>query len=309
MSAATAPPPPILPRWSELRGAVAPYPQTLPSIPVSAMVDALSLVAAVCGWIYTGAWAVSGYPQVILVFRTGSVEGVSFDWAALNLTGFAAYAFYTCGSLLLSSKHPDIPSHVEWNDCVFAVHGAALCALVAAQCLYYRRAGIASGGHPPPTVRPGVAVCLIASWTAFAAALVAVATGHLPWSALLGGAAGAKVVASFLKYIPQAVHNMRRQSTDGWSVGSVLGDTTGGVFSLAQQATRCVQLGSWAPLVGNVAKLGLAAVSLFFDALFLVQHFWWYAGRSPMGGGAGGYGRLAADEARFELADVDHESD
>lgn len=135
---------------------------------------------------------------------------------------------------------------------------------------------------------------LAAAWAAFAVALAATAAGRLSWSLLLGGAAWAKVVASFLKYIPQAAHNARRRSTDGWSVGSVLGDTTGGVFSLAQQLTRCVQAGSWAPLVGNVAKLGLAAVSLFFDALFLTQHYWWYAGLSPVGGEA--YGRLASDD-------------
>lgn len=268
-------------------------------------VDALSVVATLCGWIYTSAWAVSGYPQVILIFRTGSVEGVSLDWAALNLTGFAAYALYTCGSLLQAARHPGgLDSHVEWNDAAFAVHGAALCALVAAQCVYYRRrGGGGSGGAPLPTVRPGVAAALAASWAAFAVALAAAATGRLSWSHLLGGAAWAKVVASFLKYIPQAVHNARRRSTDGWSVGSVLGDTTGGVFSLAQQLTRCVQMGSWAPLVGNVAKLGLAAVSLFFDALFLVQHYWWYAGLPPVGVAA--YGRLASDEGGLEMVDTE----
>ncbi|GAB0497733.1 hypothetical protein MMPV_009070 [Pyropia vietnamensis] len=272
--------------------------------------DALSAVATLCGWIYTTAWAVSGYPQVILIFRTGSVEGVSLDWAALNLTGFVAYAFYTCGSLLQEVRHPGrLTSHVEWNDAAFAVHGAALCALVAAQCVYYRRrSGDGSGGgggfgHPAPTVRPGVAAALTASWAAFVVALVATVMGRLSWSHLLGGAAWAKVVASFLKYIPQAVHNARRRSTDGWSVGSVLGDTTGGVFSLAQQLTRCAQVGSWAPLVGNVAKLGLAAVSLSFDALFLTQHYWWYAGLSPVVGGA--YGRLASEDEGLEMADTE----
>ena len=37
-----------------------------------------------------------------------------------------------------------------------------------------------------------------------------------------------------LKYIPQAHFNYQRQSTRGWTIGTVLLDLLGGTFSLAQ---------------------------------------------------------------------------
>lgn len=39
------------------------------------------------------------------------------------------------------------------------------------------------------------------------------------------------------------------------------------------------------------------------NALFLVQHYWWYAGLSPVGVAA--YGRLASDEGGLEMVDTE----
>ena len=46
-----------------------------------------------------------------------------------------------------------------------------------------------------------------------------------------------KLVISFIKYLPQAYMNYKRQSTVGWSIGNVLLDFTGGSFSIIQGRT------------------------------------------------------------------------
>ena len=43
-----------------------------------------------------------------------------------------------------------------------------------------------------------------------------------------------KLLITLLKYVPQAYFNYRRKSTSGWSIGTVMLDLSGGLFSLAQ---------------------------------------------------------------------------
>ncbi|GAB7336204.1 hypothetical protein MBLNU13_g08973t1 [Cladosporium sp. NU13] len=90
-----------------------------------------------------------------------------------------------------------------------------------------------------------------------------------------------KVVLTITKYIPQALSHTRSRSTLGFSITQVLLDTGGGVFSLAQLLLDSYGSGDggggWAgvatSLSDNPGKLGLAGVSLFFDAVFVVQHY------------------------------------
>ncbi|KAG7217461.1 hypothetical protein INR49_021515 [Caranx melampygus] len=43
-----------------------------------------------------------------------------------------------------------------------------------------------------------------------------------------------KLAVTLIKYVPQAYMNYRRQSTEGWSIGNVLLDFTGGILSILQ---------------------------------------------------------------------------
>ncbi len=43
-----------------------------------------------------------------------------------------------------------------------------------------------------------------------------------------------KLLITLVKYVPQAWLNYRRKSTDGWSIGNVLLDFSGGVLSIVQ---------------------------------------------------------------------------
>jgi len=78
-----------------------------------------------------------------------------------------------------------------------------------------------------------------------------------------------KLVITLIKYIPQAYWNYRRKSTIGWSNAGVLLDILGGVCSLVSGGLS-VENGL------NIIKLSLAIISLVFDVIFCIQHFWLY---------------------------------
>ena len=86
-----------------------------------------------------------------------------------------------------------------------------------------------------------------------------------------------KLVATFVKYIPQAFVNFKRKSTKGWSINQILFDITGGVLSLLQLIIDASFQGDWGGITGNPLKFGLACVSMAFDVIFISQHYILYA--------------------------------
>lgn len=82
-----------------------------------------------------------------------------------------------------------------------------------------------------------------------------------------------KLVFTFFKYLPQAIHNYKRKSTEGWAIGGMVLDVIGGVASLVQLVIDSGLQSDWSGLTGNPVKLGLANISLAFDIIFLVQHY------------------------------------
>ena len=91
-----------------------------------------------------------------------------------------------------------------------------------------------------------------------------------------------KLIATFVKYIPQAWSNFQRKSTQGWSIDQILFDVTGGVLSLTQLVIDASFQGDWSGITGNTLKLGLACVSVFFDIIFITQHYVLYGDASVM---------------------------
>lgn len=82
-----------------------------------------------------------------------------------------------------------------------------------------------------------------------------------------------KLGASILKYIPQAYFNYKRKSTEGWSIGNILLDLSGGILSFLQMVLDSIYSGNWGVIWGDIVKIGLAFLSIFFDLLFIVQHY------------------------------------
>ena len=82
-----------------------------------------------------------------------------------------------------------------------------------------------------------------------------------------------KLLVTVFKYIPQAISNYHRKSTTGWSINQVLLDTAGSVFSLVQLLIDASMQADWSGFTANPLKFGLAGISMFFDAVFLFQHY------------------------------------
>lgn len=126
--------------------------------------DLLQILIITSGWISTAAWSISFYPQVFTNFRRKSVVGLSFDFLALNLTGFLCYSiynicFYFVPSFQEASVHYDnktVP--VLLNDVGFSVHASIITLVTVIQCFIYERG--------QQNVSFAVIIFLVVVWTA-----------------------------------------------------------------------------------------------------------------------------------------------
>ena len=73
--------------------------------------------------------------------------------------------------------------------------------------------------------------------------------------------------------MPQAWMNFRRKSTEGWSIGNVLLDFTGGSLSMLQMIMDSYNMDDWSSFFGDFTKFGLGLFSVLFDILFILQHY------------------------------------
>lgn len=72
--------------------------------------------------------------------------------------------------------------------------------------------------------------------------------------------------------------NYNRQSTVAWSIFAILFDLAGGVLSLVQLVLDSALQSDWSGITGNPVKLLLGNFTIFFDLIFLVQHYILYRG-------------------------------
>ncbi|PON95250.1 Lysosomal cystine transporter [Trema orientale] len=85
-----------------------------------------------------------------------------------------------------------------------------------------------------------------------------------------------------IKYTPQAYLNFKRKSTEGFSIQYILCDFTGGVSNYAQMTVESIDQRSWVNFYGNMGKILLSLISMFFDLIFMCQHFLLYSNDSAM---------------------------
>jgi cystinosin len=88
-----------------------------------------------------------------------------------------------------------------------------------------------------------------------------------------------KVVITLVKYTPQILTNYRNKSTDGWSIYQILLDFIGGILSILQLGIDSYLQGDWSGVTGNPVKLALGNISMFFDVIFMIQHYCVYRGK------------------------------
>ncbi|KAL4436346.1 hypothetical protein ABPG77_009908 [Micractinium sp. CCAP 211/92] len=279
-----------------LLGLLLPAPESLP--------EPFNRISSVIGWIYFCAWSISFYPQAFLNYRRKSVAGLSLDFQLLNMLGFSCYAVYNAAlhwSPLVRREYACLNGGmmpaVHANDVFFALHAAVVTAITLMQCMLYDRggqkvswlAGLGTGG----------AVATIAAY--LAAVIGAAAQGGgggggpsppggmgravpcgniLSWLSFLYFLSYIKLGVSLVKYIPQVHLNYSRKSTEGWNIHNIMLDFGGGMLSLAQQIMDSVVNDCWSAITGNPVKFGLGFASMFFDIIFMAQHWCLY----PAGG-------------------------
>ncbi|XP_057570728.1 cystinosin isoform X1 [Hippopotamus amphibius kiboko] len=237
--------------------------------------NTIGIINQVIGWIYFVAWSVSFYPQIITNWRRKSVVGLSFDFVALNLMGFVAYSVFNIGLLWVPSikeqfllRYPNGVNPVESNDVFFSLHAVALTLVIIVQCFLYERGN--------QRVSWLAISFLVLSWLFTLITLILAAVGATTWLQFLFCFSYIKLAVTLVKYFPQAYMNFRYKSTEGWSIGNVLLDFTGGSFSLLQMFLQSYNNDQWTLIFGDPTKFGLGIFSIFFDVVFFVQHFCLY---------------------------------
>ena len=242
--------------------------------------DGLYYLSHTLGWIYFVAWSVSFYGQVIENYRRQSVSGLNFDFEIYNLVGFTTYTIYNIRGYINDNLGTGT---IEIQDIVFAAHALTLTLVTIIQILYYY--------NPKDKLQTishvTITIILVMIWGAVL--LVIVESGleyydpkvkdnrkyifnslvYMGWC---------KVFISLIKYIPQVISNFKRKSTIGWNIHNILLDFTGGAFSFGQNIVDSFRdefsVTSDGQSKGlNIAKFALSFISMFFDIIFMVQHF------------------------------------
>ncbi|KAH0685140.1 hypothetical protein KY284_015693 [Solanum tuberosum] len=224
------------------------------------------------GWIAFFSWSISFYPQVILNFRRKSVVGLNFDFVVLNLTKHSSYLIYNASmffSSVVQKQYREkyglnemIP--VAANDVAFSIHAVLLTAFTLFQIAIYDR-----GNQKVSRTSVGI-VCV--AWLTVAVCVFIALPSH-SWLWLISCFNTLQVVMTVIKYIPQAIMNFQRKSTIGFSIGNILLDLLGGVTNYGQMAMQSIDQNSWVNFYGNIGKTLLSLVSIFFDILFILQHY------------------------------------
>jgi LCT (Lysosomal Cystine Transporter) family transporter len=235
----------------------------------------LSVFSQLIGWIYFVAWSFSFYPQSIMNWRKKSVAGFSLEFAILNVSGFFFYSLYSMGGFL----YPHLGTgEIKINDLVFALHAFFMASVQFTQAFIYER------GEQKSFALWAV-VLLIVEWITLTVVFTLeglIGIGLLPTAFNTFRVAGYnKAVITFLKYIPQVYLNYSRKSTAGWSMLNVMLDFTGGGLSIVQQVIDMIYNGytegNWSFFGDgdgfNIVKFLLGVMSVFFDTIFLTQHF------------------------------------
>ncbi|XP_062509408.1 cystinosin-like [Corticium candelabrum] len=237
--------------------------------------EPLDVAIVVVGWIYFFAWSISFYPQIVYNFQRKSVVGLNFDFLAYNITGFLLYGLFNVGMYWIPEvkeeykrNHPNGVNPVLLNDVVFTLHAIAAISFTIFQCLIFER------GKQRVSTVARVLVSLVALFVIVT--IIPTSIGTITWLDYLYYFSYIKLGSTLIKYIPQAFMNYRRKSTEGWSIGNILLDFTGGVFSVLQMFMLAYNHDDWNSIFGDVTKFGLGFFSICFDILFIVQHYCLY---------------------------------
>ncbi|KAL2119522.1 hypothetical protein VTJ04DRAFT_6483 [Mycothermus thermophilus] len=273
----------------------------------------LEFTSSLFGVGYFLAWSLSFYPQSIHNFKRKSTSGTTVDFPLINSLGFAAYFVYNA-SLYYSplmraqyaARYKGLTPTVQFNDVAFAAHAFALSVITTSQYLLPSAWGFSpSLGNKPSRFILGIFFGCITG-----IALVVLAVLASPdrntiepvsswvWLDALYALSYVKLIITLIKYTPQVLVNYRNRSTRGWSIWQILLDVLGGVLSIAQQGIDSYLQHDWSGITGNPVKFALGNVSMFYDSIFIIQHYVLY--RDANGSERERHALLADEERRIE---------
>lgn len=244
------------------------------------------LFSNIIGYTYFLAWSASFYPQILMNHERKTTRGLSVDFCVLNVLGYCCYTVFTTSffwnqhvideyKFRFSSDGESAQITVQGNDVAFALHATVMATVTLTQI----------GIYDTFTVRTsskrvfGIILSTIAFCIAYVCFTWAV-QGSIDFLGFLYVLGTIKICVTIGKYVPQALLNKSRQSTVGWNVLNVILDLTGGVLSLIQLIGDCASMKDWSGLTGNPTKLFLSMTTIFFDLVFLIQHYVLYADKT-----------------------------
>jgi cystinosin len=215
------------------------------------------------------------YPQVILNYRRASVNGLNFDYVLLNIIGHSSYMIYNLGLYYSETVqqeyfkiHKNGVNPVRLNDVFFSCHATLLTAVTIWQCFIYD-----SGGQKVSKIGK------FASYSLIIYLILMGLTTYYGITNVLGliyAFSYVKLIVTLFKYFPQAYMNFIRKSTVGWSILNVLLDFIGGTLSLIQMILLALFSNDYSSIWGSPTKLGLGILSIFYDLIFIYQHYFLY---------------------------------
>jgi cystinosin len=241
-----------------------------------------SFLSNIIGYTYFVAWSISFYPQIITNIKRQSTRGLSVDFCALNVLGFACYTAYTVSFFFAPEIEREYKERngnnanitVQTNDVAFCIHALVLSSISLIQIGVFGGAEALQLSKTTQYIMGGI---LFVAFFYLGLVLIDLIP-KFNWLNYLYFLSYIKIVISIIKYVPQVVLNFNRKSTSGWSVWNILLDLTGGLLSNLQLILDCHAMHNWAGITGNPAKLGLGTVSILFDIIFLIQHYVLYRG-------------------------------
>ena len=244
--------------------------------------NALYYISKVLGWSYFVAWSLSFYGQVIENYRRGKVKGLNFDFEIYNFVGFSSYLTYTIRGFIDENLGT---GKVQPEDIGFAGHALLLTIITICQYFYYRD----SEDKEQKVNHFTITILSVMIWGAFLLILLESILNYYDPHVKKGAKyvfnsliylGWCKVIISLIKYIPQVYSNYKRKSTIGWNIHNILLDFTGGILSFIQNIidyknfnlTRKGESGTL-----NIAKFAISFVAIFFDIVFMTQHYCLYS--------------------------------
>ncbi|XP_058773290.1 cystinosin homolog [Vicia villosa] len=234
--------------------------------------DILHVTYTVFGWIAFLAWACSFYPQLFLNFSRKSVVGLNFNYLLLNNTKQTLYLIYN--ATLYFSNTVQFQYHKKYgfdqmipvgaNDVASSINAVVLTGMILFQTTIYER-----GNQSISKITIGiVSVVWITVGVCF---FMAFPSNSWLWLIYIFNSM--QVILSIIKYIPQVAMNFMLKSTVGFSIGNVFLDLSGGFTNTIQMATQSIDQKSWVNFSGNIGKVMLCTVCMFFDLVFMCQHY------------------------------------